>query len=127
MYTATAEGRAVVPVLQALARFGVARLGPPDEADPLPRMAVFGMLTPFHRPEPEGARFHARLEIDGETYDLVTDGARLSTRRRPADVPDVTVHTTARDIVAARQGRRPLAVAAGDAEVERFARLFQLA
>ncbi len=127
VYTATAEGRALVPVLQALARFGVARLGPPDEAEPLPRMAVFGMLTPFHRPEPEGARFHARLAIDGEIYDLVTDGARLSTRRRPADDPDVTVHTTARDIVAARQGRRPLGPVAGDADVERFARLFQLA
>ena len=90
-------------------------------------MAVFGMLTPFHRPEPEGSRFHARLAIDGETYDLVTDGARLSTRRRPADEPDVTVKASARDIVAARQGRQPLPGSAGDAGVERFARLFQLA
>jgi DNA-binding HxlR family transcriptional regulator len=126
VYTATAEGRALVPVLQALARFGVARLGPPEEADPLPRMAVFGMLTPFHRPEPEGSRFHARLAVDGEVYDLVTDGVRLSTRRRPAEDPDVTLHTTARDIVAARQGLRPLPRIDGADAVGRFARLFQL-
>ena len=127
VYTATAEGKAVVPVLQALARFGVSRLGPPDEAHPAPRTAVFGMLTPFHRPEPDGTRFHTRLEIDGETYDLVTDGPRLSARPRPSDVPDITVQTTARDVVAARQGRRPLVAEADGAPLERFARLFQLA
>jgi DNA-binding HxlR family transcriptional regulator len=129
VYTASADGRAVVPIVQALARFGVSRLGSPDEADPKARMAVFGMLTPFHRPEPDGARFHARVEIDGQTFDLVAEGARLSTRARPDDVPDVTVRTSARDVVAARQGRRPLDadVDADPAAFDRFARLFQLA
>ena len=128
VYTATAEGRTVVPILQALARFGVSRLGSPDEAEPLPRVAVYGMLTPFHRPEPDGARFHARLDIDGQTFDLVTDGPRLSTRAQRDDVPDVTVRTTARDVVAARQRRRPLDVDVEPAAAfERFARLFQLA
>ena len=127
VYTATADGRAVGPILQSLARFGVARLGSPDEAEPLPRVAVHGMLTPFHRPEPDGARFHARLEIDGQTFDLVTDGPRLSTRARPDDVPDVTIRATARDVVAARQGRRKLDVGADPAAFERFAHLFQIA
>ncbi|MET0145472.1 MAG: helix-turn-helix domain-containing protein [Ilumatobacteraceae bacterium] len=128
VYAATGQGRALVPVLQALARFGAERLGPPDDADPQPRVAVYGMLTPFHRPEPAGARFHARLEIDGSTFDVVTDGDRLSTRPRPGDTPDVVVETTARDVVAARQGRRPLATAgADDPALDRFARLFQLA
>jgi DNA-binding HxlR family transcriptional regulator len=130
VYAATADGRAVVPILQALARFGVSRLGSPDEAAPQPRVAVYGMLTPFHRPEPEGARFHARLELDGQAFDLVTDGPHLSTRPRPEDVPDVVVRATARDVVAARQGRRPLdgdVVAADPTAFDRFARLFQLA
>ena len=126
VYAATAEGRSVAPVLQSLARFGVRRLGPPDDEQPTPRMAVFGMLSSFHRPEDEGRRFHARIELDGETYDLVTDGARLSTRPRPDAEPDLTLRTTARDLVAARQGLRPLAVTADAESQERFSRLFQL-
>ncbi|MET0324333.1 MAG: helix-turn-helix domain-containing protein [Ilumatobacteraceae bacterium] len=127
VYSATAEGRSVAPVLQSLARFGVARLGPPDEAAPTPRMAVFGMLSSFHLPEPDGSRFHTRVEVDGETFDMLTDGRRLSLRSRPTDQPDLTVQTTARDLVAARQGLRPLTVEAEPAVRDRFARLFQLA
>src|SRR5215207_3141745 len=78
VYSATAEGRSVAPVLQSLARFGVNRLGPPDEAAPTPRMAVFGMLSSFHRPEADGSRFHTRVDVDGEQFDVLTDGARLS-------------------------------------------------
>jgi DNA-binding HxlR family transcriptional regulator len=128
VYSATSDGRSVVPVLQALARFGATRLGPPRDVDVRPAMAVYGMLTPFHRPEPAGARFHARLELDGETFDVVTDGARLSTRERADTTPDVTITARARDLVAARQGSRPLAANA-DADgpgLARFARLFGL-
>jgi hypothetical protein len=89
-------------------------------------MAVFGMLSSFHRPEPDGSRFHARVEVDGETFDVLTDGSRLSLRSRPADQPDLTLHTTARDLVAARQGLRPLPLDAEPAVQDRFARLFQL-
>lgn len=125
VYATTAGARAVVPVLQALARFGVDRLGPPDEVTPRPQMTVFGLLAPFHRPEPDGTRFHTRLEVDGETFDLVADGQLLSTRRRPDEVPDVTVRASARDVVAARQGTRPL-VSDDSPVYRRFADLFQL-
>ena len=83
------------------------------------------MLVPFHLPEPAGERFHARLEVDGRTFDVVTDGPRLSTRPPPDDAPDLTLRTSARDLVAARQGTRPLD--SDDPAFARFARLFQLA
>ncbi len=93
VYAATSDGRALVPVLQSLARFGAGRLGPPDDADPQPVVALYGMLTPFHRPEPSGQRFHARLDVDGSTFDVVTDGERISTlsaarRRARPRTPD---------------------------------------
>ena len=58
---------------------------------------------------------------------MLTDGPRLSLRRRPTDEPDLTVQATARDLVAARQGLRPLTVEADPAVRDRFVRLFQLA
>src|SRR6476619_5108795 len=80
VYAATALGHELIPVLRSLARFGVARLGPPDEHEVEPQVAVYGMLAPYHAPESEGERFHARLEVDGRTFDVLTDGARLSLR-----------------------------------------------
>src|SRR5215211_3034110 len=106
VYAASKLGRQLIPVLRSLARFGVARLGPPDDQLVEPQVAVYGMLTPFHRPEADGERFHARLEVDGTTFDVVTDGAHLSLRRRPDETPDAVIDVSARDLVAARQGLR---------------------
>ena len=88
-------------------------------------MAVYGMLSPYHVPEAAGERFHARLVVDGKVFDVVTDGPRLSLRRRPDETPDTELEVSARDLVAARQGtsmRLPRTASA-----RRFARLFQLA
>ena len=126
VYASTKLGRELIPVLRSLARFGVSRLGPPDDALVEPQVAVYGMLTPFHRPEPDGERFHARLDVDGRTFDVVTDGAHLSLRRRRDNVPDVEIEVSARDLVAARQGLRQV-LADDDPGVARFGRLFQLA
>jgi len=126
VYAATAAGREVVPVLRALARFGADRLDPPTADDVVrPQMAVYGMLSPYHVPEGDGERFHARLVVDGTVFDVVTDGPKLSLRRRPDETPDTELEVAARDLVAARQGaamRLPRTAAA-----RRFARLFQLA
>ena len=125
VYAATRAGREVVPVLRSLARFGAERLGPPEEGVALsaPR-AVYSMLAPFHTPEGAGERFHARLHVDGEVFDVVTDGAELSLRRREHEEPDVDVEVAARELVGARQGTQ-LRLPSGPAG-ERFARLFQL-
>jgi DNA-binding HxlR family transcriptional regulator len=126
VYAATQAGLEVVPVLRSLARFGAERLGPPaEDVAVLPRMAVYAMVSPYHAPEPVGERFHARLLVDGATFDVLTDGPRVSLRRRPDATPDVEIEVSARDLVAARQGRAsPLP---STPEAQRFARLFQLA
>jgi DNA-binding HxlR family transcriptional regulator len=126
VYAATKLGRELVPVLRSLARFGVSRLGPPEGHDVEPQVAVYGMVAPYHEPEPTGQRFHARLEVDGRTFDVVTDGPRISLRRRPDDTPDVVIEVSARDLVAARQGTREV-LTTEDAAAARFGRLFQLA
>jgi DNA-binding HxlR family transcriptional regulator len=125
VYAATVLGHELIPVLRSLARFGASRLGPPDDRQVEPQMAVYGMLAPYHLPEPEGERFHARLEVDGRTFDVLTDGSRLSLRSRRAEVPDTVIELSARDLVAARQGRRDV-LATDDPGTARFARLFQL-
>ena len=69
----------MIPVLRALARFGSDRLDPLDDGEAVrPQMAVFGMVAPFHRPDPAAPRQHTRLVLDGESFDLLTDGERLS-------------------------------------------------
>jgi DNA-binding HxlR family transcriptional regulator len=126
VYALTPQGRATAPVLQALARYGAARLGPPT--GPIrPAMTVHGLLVPYHRPD--GARLHVRLVVDGESFDLVSDGAQLSTRRRAEEHPDVLVTTTAAELVAVRRGERPLSTTdvRGPADDrERFRRMFAL-
>ncbi len=125
VYAVTADGREVVPVLRSLARFGVDRLAPPtDDDDVRPQMAVYAMVSPYHVPEAVGERFHTRLLVDGLTFDVVTDGPRLSLRRREDETPDVEIEISARELVAARQGTT--AALPPSAGAARFARLFQL-
>jgi DNA-binding HxlR family transcriptional regulator len=126
VYAATKLGHELIPVLRSLARFGVSRLAPPGDQEVEPQMAVYSMIAPYHVPEPEGERFHARVEVDGETFDVLTDGARLSLRRRPDAVPDTALAISARDLVAARQGVKEV-LADDDPGAARFGRLFQLA
>ena len=126
VYAVTSDGREVIPVLRSLARFGAARLGlPPDGTGLSPHRAVYSLLVPFHVPEAAGERFHVRLHVDGEDFDVVTEGVELSLRRRDPETPDLEVEITASELVAARQGAAlRLPSVAGAA---RFARLFQLA
>ncbi len=102
VYAATTLGRELVPVLRSLARFGVSRLGPPEGTTSNRRSrctAWSPRTTSRNRP---AERFHARLEVDGRTFDVLTDGDRMSLRRRPDDVPDVVIEVSAR-----RSRRRP--------------------
>jgi DNA-binding HxlR family transcriptional regulator len=131
VYSATDAGRDVVPILRALARFGVERLGQPDSAAPArPTVGVYGMVAPFHRADPAAPRTHTRLVIDGASFDLLTEGERLSTRPRPDDEPDLVVSTSTAAMVRARQQNVPLgddAEVAGSPESRReFERRFGL-
>ena len=108
VYAAAPAAHDVIPVLRALARFGTERLGPVDGEVVRPSMAVFGMVAPFHEPDPGAPRQHTRLVLDGETFDLLTDGARLSARDRPDEVPDLVITAPAVALVEARQSGVPL-------------------
>jgi DNA-binding HxlR family transcriptional regulator len=103
VYAATPEAHDVIPVLRALARFGADRLAPVAAEPVRPSMAVFGMVAPFHRPDPAAPRQHTRLVLDGETFDLLTDGDRLSARSRPGERPDLVITGPASALVRARQ------------------------
>ena len=108
VYAATATAREVVPVLRALARFGSTRIGPPSGEEVRPAMAGFGLVASFHRPDPAAPRQHSRLVLDGEPFDLVTDGEHLSARQRPDERPDLVITGPAAAVVTARQERVPL-------------------
>jgi DNA-binding HxlR family transcriptional regulator len=131
VYTATEAGTEVVPVLRALARFGVGRMGQPDgSAVVRPGVAVYGLLAPFHRPDPSAPRMHTRVVVDGSAFDVLTDGERVSTRPRPGHEPDLVINTTTDAVVRARQEGAPLGEATevvGSAENRReFERRFGL-
>jgi DNA-binding HxlR family transcriptional regulator len=104
VYAATSAAQDVIPVLRALARFGSDRLEPVDDGDAVrPEMAVFGMVAPFHRPDPAAPHQHTRLVLDGQAFDLLTDGERLSARARPDDRADLVITAPASAVVRARQ------------------------
>ena len=126
VYAATSAGREVVPVLRSLARFGAGRLDPPSGTRTLgPARAVYSLLVPYHVPEAAGARFHVRVRVDDERFDIVTEGSDLSTRRRDGEQPDLELELTPNELIEARRGSPPSLPGGPDAE--RFARLFQLA
>ena len=104
VYGATAAARGVVPVLRALARFGSDRMGPPEGEEVRPPMAGFGLVASFHHPDPAAPRQHSRLVLDGEPFDLVTEGEHLSARHRPDERPDLLITGPAAAVVTARQG-----------------------
>jgi DNA-binding HxlR family transcriptional regulator len=125
VYAATAAGREAVPVLRSLARFGASRLGPPSEGRTLsPARAFYSLLVPYHVPEAAGERFHVRLRVDEEVFDVVTDGADLSTRHREGADPNFEIELTVDELIEARRGSS-LSLPSGP-DAERFARLFQL-
>jgi DNA-binding HxlR family transcriptional regulator len=104
VYSATEAATEVVPILQALARFGVGRMDEPSETmTSRPGMAVYGLLTPFHRGDPAAPRQHSRVIVDGRPFDLLTDGLRVSTRPRPDDEPDLVITTSVGAVVGARR------------------------
>lgn len=128
VYAATADGRRTAPILSALARYGAARLPPVPSHELRPSMAVFGLLAPFHRPD--GERLHVRLMVDGERFDMVSDGQRLSMPSHVADdEPDVSVTASARQLVAARRDGKALrtrAISGPPRQRQRLGHVFQI-
>ena len=102
VYRLTDDGRSVIPVLRAMARFGVRYLeGEPEEEMSAAR-AANALLLPWRRPV--DADLRVRLVIDDTTIDIVLEGR--DTRLEPAgdEEPDVVVTTDSAALVRARQG-----------------------
>jgi DNA-binding HxlR family transcriptional regulator len=104
VYTLTDYGRSTAPVLRALSRFGLQRLGTagPD-TDVRPEQAVFSAVTGFYdATAAEGVDERYRLEVDGRTFTLAsTRGGPDPDERR---APDLTVTAPAWALVDLRLG-----------------------
>jgi DNA-binding HxlR family transcriptional regulator len=102
VYTLSDEGwRKVLPVIRAIATFGLELLEPTEEALTPLNGFLAGILLGFDeaRVVDEGASY--RVEIDGRSFEFAAHRTGLSAARRP---PAVAVTTTAEDLITARLG-----------------------
>ncbi len=117
VYQLTAQGRGVVPVLRAVARFGVHQLEPdPDERFTASR-AAYSLMAPWWRAGNVAEDVTVRLDLEDSAADLVSRGRDLQVL--PADddrQPDVVIRTDIPALVHARQtGERLVARVSGSA------------
>jgi DNA-binding HxlR family transcriptional regulator len=117
VYTVTEKGREALPILRAMARFGMSLLPSPKTVRKIrPALAAHGAVAAYYDAD-AAARLDERyrLVIDGETFELASVRGR-----RPAATggePDLTVTAPAQAIVAARRGETTLAAAIADGVV----------
>ena len=99
VYALTAEGRRVLPVLRALARFGLPFLDEPVEGEVRPLMAVHGALVALvDSGATAGTDLLLELHVDGEDLRVeLADGALV--RARSEARPDLVVTGSAADVV----------------------------
>ena len=136
VYVATARARDAVPVLQAMARFGMDLLPPPRPSTKLrPETAAYGAVTPWYDPEAAvGLDEVYRLVVDGREFTLTSvRGGREAALARE---PDLTLTAPAHVLLAARHGETTLAAALADGSasargskraLRNFQRIFRLA
>jgi DNA-binding HxlR family transcriptional regulator len=114
VYTVTEKGREALPILRAMARFGMSLLPSPKSVRKIrPALAAHGAVAAYYDAE-AAARLDERyrLVIDGETFDL---GAARGRRAAATDgEPDLTITGPAHAIVAARRGETTLQEAIAD-------------
>jgi DNA-binding HxlR family transcriptional regulator len=136
VYTATAKAREAIPILHAMARFGMKLLPPPRASMKLrSETAAYGAVEAWYDSR-------AAKGID-EVYRLVVDGAEFTLASAPGATrekiakraPDLVLTAPAHVIVAARRGETTLAdaLASGAATVtgskralRNFQRVFRL-
>jgi len=120
VYTATARARDAVPILQAMARFGMEMLPAARSSTTIrPPTAAYGAVAPWYDAEAAGDLDEIyRLVIDGEEFILSSTRGGL-----PAAVgrePDLVLTAPAHVILSARQGATTLAeaIARGAVRIE---------
>jgi DNA-binding HxlR family transcriptional regulator len=103
VYTLSDDGwRLVLPILGAVARFGLQtmRFSADGSRSPLNGFLV-GVLLGFDSAGAAGVEATYRVEIDGRNFDFAVTAGRLAAARRE---PDVILSATASDLVTARLG-----------------------
>ncbi len=131
VYTATAKAREAVPILRAMARFGMGLLPPPRASMKLrSELAAYGAVEAWYDSRAaEGTDEVYQLVVDGAEFTLAS--ARGANRGGAANrAPDLVLTAPAHVLVAARRGETTLsdALASGAAAVtgsERTLRNFQ--
>jgi len=109
VYALTASGERIVPVLRALARFGLPLLTDPAEGQVRPRTAVYGALAPLiDGPGATGANLLMRFVLDGEELWLQVRNGRIERPDRGLE-PDLTFTGSAAALVELCRGTADLA------------------
>ena len=109
VYALTASGERIVPVLRALARFGLPLLTDPAEGQVRPRTAVYGALAPLiDGPGATGANLLMRFLLDGEELWLQVRNGRIERPDRAVE-PDLTFTGSAAALVELCRGTADLA------------------
>ncbi len=94
--------RLVLPVLGAVARFGVETMRLHDEGSRSPLNGfLVGVLLGFDAVHASGVEASYRVQIDGRNFDFAVTGGRLAATRGE---PDVILTASASDLVTARLG-----------------------
>ena len=106
VYTVTDYGRSAVPVLRALARWGMPLLEAPGVDQPVrPWTAVNAAIATYYDPvAAQGVDERYLFRVDGEEITLST----VTGRGVPHDHPDLTIESSTRIWIDIRQGRTTL-------------------
>ena len=101
VYRLTDDGREIIPVLRAMARFGVRYLdGEPDEEMSAAR-AANALLLPWRRPI--DANLRVRLAVGESRVDIALEGRDTCLEPVEGDA-DIVITTDSASLVRARQG-----------------------
>jgi DNA-binding HxlR family transcriptional regulator len=101
VYRLTSEGRRVIPVLRAIARFGVRYLEAEADEEMSAFRAANALMLPWRRPV--DADLRVRLEVDDSQVDIVLHGLDSSVEPVGRDA-DVVMTTDSASLVRARNG-----------------------
>ena len=103
------RGRSVLPVLRALAGFGLPLLDDPVEGQVRPRTAVYGGLAALFDPARAAGRdLSMRFELDGDDLWLTIGGGKI-VRSDRTGTPDLTFTGSAAALVELCRGTADLA------------------
>ncbi|MGB6515989.1 MAG: helix-turn-helix domain-containing protein [Mycobacterium sp.] len=133
VYTLSDSGwRKVLPVIKAIATFGLDLLEPTESAITSLNGFLAGILLGFDPTRAAGLDASYRLEIDGRRFEFAVAGSNLAAAKQS---PAVTLTATAADLIAARLGGtaaerraalRRCKFDGADADVDAMRAVFQL-